>query len=128
MAKNETKVMRFVEKELGSNPQIETSALYDKAKNVDPSVADLSLRQFNARFPLQVKRKKSLARARPKRTRPARRKSATANHRDAVREAFLRFAEDLTSAEEKKDLVRVLAGVDKYVDQVLQQASASRGS
>jgi hypothetical protein len=33
---------------------------------------------------------------------------------------FLQFAIDIAAAEERKDLVKVLAGVDHYVDQVLK--------
>jgi hypothetical protein len=61
MAKNEERVMQFVEAELERNPETGTSELFEKAKKVDAGLQKLSLRQFNARYPLQVKRKKSLA-------------------------------------------------------------------
>jgi hypothetical protein len=128
MAKNEEKVMQFVEKELEANPDVSTSDLYERAKKVDSGVAKLSLRQFNARFPLQVKRRKSLARpARRKgqvRKRAARRRDATTQHRDAVRQVFLQFASDLAAAEERKDLVSLIAQVDRYVDKAIK---VSRG-
>ena len=124
MAKNEQKVMEFVEKELNSNPEQSTTELFEKAKKVDTGVAKLSLRQFNARFPLQIKRRKSLAA--PNRRRTARR-SPTRRSRQkqeeeqrAMREVFLRFATDLTAAEERKDLVGVLAKVDSYVADALK--------
>lgn len=126
MAKNAEKVMQFVEKELDKNPDAATTDLYEKAKKVDAGVADLTLRQFNARFPLQVKRKKSAAApARPKRARakprPQARRGAAAR-REAVRTALLKFASDLSAAEERKDLVRVMSQVDGYVDQVMKAA------
>jgi hypothetical protein len=40
--------------------------------------------------------------------------------RESVRQVFLQFATDITGAEDRKDLVRVLASVDAYVDQVLK--------
>jgi hypothetical protein len=38
--------------------------------------------------------------------------------RDEVRAQFLSFASDIAAAEARKDLVKVLANVDKYVDAV----------
>ena len=40
--------------------------------------------------------------------------------REAVRAQFLKFASDITAAETRRDLVRVLANVDKYVDAVVK--------
>jgi hypothetical protein len=37
-----------------------------------------------------------------------------------VRQVFLDFATDLAAAEDRKDLVKVLAAVDAYVDQVVK--------
>ncbi len=130
MAKNEERVMQFVEAELERNPEIGTSELFEKAKKVDAGLQKLSLRQFNARFPLQVKRKKSLAQPGQKRKSRTRssggargtgRKGPQAR-RDSMRDVFLRFASDLAGAEERKDVVRVLASVDGYVDEALKAA------
>jgi hypothetical protein len=38
-----------------------------------------------------------------------------------VRQIFLQFATDIAGAEEGKDLVMVLANVDRYVDQALKK-------
>lgn len=125
MAKNtEGKVMQFVEKELEANPEIETSELHEKAKKVHSSVGKLSLRQFNARYPLQVKRRQSLARPsrRRRKTVRAQSKAQASRSRDSIRAVFLRFASDLSAAEERKDLVQVVAQVDRYVDEVLDLA------
>ena len=126
MAKNEEKVMEFVEKELKADPEVTTSELFERAKKVDSGVKKLSLRQFNARFPLQVKRRQSLAksggrRRRRSRTGPRRTASALKN-RDNVRKLFLEFASDLSAAEDRKDLVAVIAKVDSYVDRALEAA------
>ena len=40
-----------------------------------------------------------------------------------MRAALFKFATDLSAAEERKDLVRVLAQVDDYVDDVLKAAA-----
>ncbi|TVP42095.1 MAG: hypothetical protein EA350_17525 [Gemmatimonadales bacterium] len=120
MAKNEQKVMAFVEKELAANPGISTTDLFDKAKKVDAGVNSLSLRQFNARFPLQIKRKQSLAKPGRKRTGSTgggrrRSRQGQEEQRLAVRKVFLRFATELSAAEERRDLVEVLSKVDDYV-------------
>ncbi len=118
MAKNEEKVMQFVEKSLADTPDITTSELYEAAKKVDSGVEQLSLRQFNARFPLQVKRRQSRAKPGRKRLRTRRRtaREISGRQRDEVRNIFLQFASDLSAAEERKELVKVIAQVDRYVD------------
>lgn len=130
MARNEERVMQFVKAELERDPEVTTSELFEKAKKVDAGLSELSLRQFNARFPLQIKRKKSMAasrkggksRSRASTSSGVDRRRANQSRRDALREVFLRFASNLASAEERKDVVRVLAGVDAYVDEGLKAA------
>lgn len=139
MAKAETdeKVMAMVEEELKKNPDISVNDLQAKAQKINKGVSSLTSRQFHARYPLQVKRRKTGRKrtAKPAKTaaaKPARRASrkkttrvatpspapAGGVDRDAIRAAFLTFASDLAGAEARKDVVKVLAGVDKYVNQV----------
>lgn len=59
MANTDEKVMTLVEKELARNPDIGVEELREKATKVNPDVGALTLRQFNARYPLQVKRRQS---------------------------------------------------------------------
>lgn len=129
MAKTDEKVMAAVEAELEKNPDAALEQLYQKAQQVNKDVAKLSKRQFNARYPLQVKRRKKLAagggrRSTRKKSSGGGRKASAAPRngegRDAVRAAFMRFASDMAAAEERKDLVKFLAGVDAYVDQVMK--------
>lgn len=56
MAETKPRVMDLVRKELVKDPSISSEALYQKAKKVDRSIGSLSIRQFHARYPLQVKR------------------------------------------------------------------------
>jgi hypothetical protein len=49
--------------------------------------------------------------------------AASGADRDAIRQQFLRFASDITAAEGRNDLVKVLANVDKYVDAVVKAAT-----
>jgi hypothetical protein len=139
MAKTNEKVMEFVESELERNPDISVPDLQAKAAKVDSAIGDLTARQFNARYPLQVKRRKARASEgsgakTSRRSKRATRKSgrstssrrarkapapASDDARAAVRGVVLRFASDLASAEERKELVDVLARVDGYVDEIL---------
>jgi hypothetical protein len=122
VAKAEEKVMSLVEQELAKNPDVAVTELFEKAKSASPEMKKLTLRQFNARFPLQVKRKKNRAAGGGKRRRATQRRKGRGSEidRDAVRSAFLSFAMAVTAAEEKKDLVKVLAGVDRYVDDAIK--------
>lgn len=49
----------MVVKELDKNPNADIKSLQAQAKEIDPSVGDLSPRQFHARYPLQAKRRKA---------------------------------------------------------------------
>lgn len=122
MADIDEKVMQVVEKELKKNPDASVDELLEVAKKVNPSVAELTKRQFHARYPLQVKRRLNPPKRRT-RKKTSKKTSRTASpsqpKRDQLREIFLRFASDLAAAEERKAVVRVVAGVDKYVDEVL---------
>ncbi len=63
------KVMQLVEKELKKNPKATAKELQQKARAVSEAVGKLSVRQFHAKYPLQVRRKmapKKPGRAAPK--------------------------------------------------------------
>lgn len=120
MAKANPKVMGMIETEIKKNPDISNPELLEKAKAIDKGVAKLSPRQFNAMYPLQVKR--AMKPARPAR-RAKRRTSgvaADAAGRDRVRSVLLELARDVARAEGKGELVDVVAGIDRYVDRVLK--------
>lgn len=130
MAEIDGKVLDAVEAALKEDPKATVDELLQVALKVNPSLAQLSKRQFHARYPLQVKRKLS-----PPKPRRPRRKGGSkrggrgaapdSSHRDAVRGIFLRFASDLAAAEERKDVVKVVAGVDRYVDEALKAAGGA---
>lgn len=124
--KTDDKVMKAVEAALAKNPDASVDELYTMATGVDKSVSKLTKRQFHARYPLQVKRKLNPPKRRRSSGRKAkagRTKPGSGSGRDAVREIFLEFAAELAAAEDRKDAVRVVAGVDGWVDRVL----AARG-
>jgi hypothetical protein len=134
------KVMAMVEEELKKNPKISTEELYEKAQKIDPEIGQLNSRQFNARYPLQVKRRSAPRRPRrraeaaqskpqARRSRQARATAATAAapaavDRSAIRSVLLQFAKDVAAAEGKADVVTVIGNVDKYVDRVLAAAGS----
>lgn len=130
MAEANPKVMDMVQAELAKNPDISNKELFQKAKSVDKSVGKLTARQFNARYPLQVKRamkpaKKKSRRAAPARKAPARRQRGAAAQdggRDRVRTILLELARDVANAQGKGDVVDVIAGIDRYVDRIIKAA------
>lgn len=116
MAKANPKVMEMVEKEIKKNSDVSNTELLEKAKSIDKGVAKLSSRQFNAMYPLQVKR--ALAPKRPRKRRSRKSKDAA---RDKVRTVLLALAKDVAGAQ-KGEVVDVVAGIDKYVDRVMKAA------
>ncbi|HWV56895.1 MAG TPA: hypothetical protein VNZ57_05435 [Longimicrobiales bacterium] len=56
MAAEKDRVMEMVQAEMAKNPSITSEELYRRAQAIDASIANLKLRQFHARYPLQVKR------------------------------------------------------------------------
>lgn len=132
MAEVKDKVMDMVRKELDKNPDAENKELYEKATKVDGSIADLTLRQFHARYPLQVKRQQAQKSSGGSRKRSSSGrgggsgKSADVN-RDKVRATLLQFAKDVSSAEgQASTLIDVLENVDDYVDQVVRAVGGGR--
>jgi hypothetical protein len=132
MAKTIDRVMSMVESELKKKSDVSNETLYEKAKKIDGSIGDLTLRQFHARYPLQVKRRSALSgkrrKGRRKSTAATRRKVAAApeDGRQAVRDVLLRFARDVSAADGKAAMIDLVTGLDKYVDQVLKAAGAGR--
>lgn len=132
MAEANPKVMDMIAAELKKNPDISNQELFAKAKGLDKSIGKLSPRQFNARYPLQVKRAmapKKARRARPasaKRGRKGAGSAATGSsenrNRDKVRAVLADLARDVANAQGKGELVDVVMGLDRYVDRVVKAA------
>lgn len=149
MAEVNAKVMEMVQSELKKNPDISNKELLQKATSIDKSVGKLSARQFNATYPLQVKRamappRKRSAKKRGKKSatkrsggarasgkRGAGRKAAKgraaapaggSNSRDQVRKVLVQLARDVAEGD-RGALVEVAAGIDRYVDRVLKATS-----
>lgn len=118
-------VMEMVEETLREDPDVSNEELRRKAAEIDSDIEELSARQFNARYPLQVKRKMSPDGAgtggdgRQKAGSPE--TETEAAEREAIREGLLRFARDVADAEDKVALIDVLTRVDAYVDEVAEE-------
>ncbi len=141
-AKKGDKVMQLVETELKINPKATAKELQQKAKAVSAAVGKLSVRQFHAKYPLQVRRKlapkkprraapKKPRRAAPKKPRRAapkkpRRAAPTARaargqvNREAIRNTLMTFAKDVSAAEGKSETIAVLGNLNKYIDAILR--------
>lgn len=128
MAESNAQVMEMIEAELRKDPNVSNADLFEKAAAIDPSIESLSARQFNARYPLQVKR--ALKPRKPKARRGKRSRAGTAGaagrsraggaDRDRVRGVLLELVKDIANAEQKGDVVDVVAGIDRYVDRVVK--------
>ena len=134
MPEVDQKVMRYVEDVLKKSPDITLDDLYQRTVKIHASVGQLNKRQFNGRYPLQVKRRRALEargsapaskKEAPTRVPRRRRPVPSGEPREVVRQVLLGFAMDIAAAEQRKDLVKVLAGVDRYVDQVLEGVGRS---
>lgn len=100
-------VMAMVERELTAAPDASTSGLFEKAQQVDPGMKELSVRQFHARYPLQVKRRRSLAagggrrKKRSSRKGSGRRGRAKAAPSSALHGVLLEFAHAVSAANDQ---------------------------
>lgn len=119
-AEKKDEIMEMVRQRLSEDPDAENKDLYAKATEIDPSVDDLTLRQFHARYPLQVKRQMAQKRrgGRSRRETSSRGRGAGVD-REAIRTTLLRFARDVSAADGKAEMIDILSSVDDYVDDVV---------
>lgn len=109
------RVLEMVEEALRKNPDVSNDELQERASEIDPRVGELSPRSFNARYPLQVKRKL----AGEKKEEPAE-AAGEEELRASVRQTLLDFAKDVAGAEDRGAVIDVLTNVDEYVDSIVQ--------
>ena len=147
-AKTSDKVMQFIEKELKINPKATAKELQQKAKAVSEAVGKLSVRQFHAKYPLQVRRrlapkkprraapkakaapkkprraapKARAAAKKPRRAAPKARAARGQANREAVRNTLMTFAQDLYAAQGKSETIAVLRKLDNYIDAIIRAA------
>lgn len=112
------RVMEMVEEALRENPDVSNDELQERASEIDPRIGELSPRSFNARYPLQVKRK---LKQEEKEKAPAG-KAEGDGLEAAVRTELLNFAKDVAGAQDRAKVIDVLEDVEKYVDRVMEEA------
>ena len=152
MAQTNDRVLAMVRDEILKNPKVTTSDLFAKARKLSKDMNSLDVRQFHARYPLQVKRVLAASKPRTKRAAkrttaakrtptagvspngkrgPGRPRKTTATgtgattatgSRAAVRNVLLQFAKDIVAAEHRVKFIDVIAGIDDYVERVVQAA------
>lgn len=124
MAETNQKVMEMVRQAIQRKPDVATDELYKRAQKVDASVADLTLRQFHARYPLQVKRKIAAASGKKRRrARPRRAPKGGEVDRGAIRKSLVAFAREVSAAGDEGStahLIDAMQSVDSYVDQIVK--------
>ncbi|MCY3600968.1 MAG: hypothetical protein OXN85_13460 [Gemmatimonadetes bacterium] len=136
-------VLAYVTRVLKRNPGVKNAELFAGACEIDASVAELSPRQFHAKYPLQVKRRLAAAEA-PKPAAPAVAEPAPAvaepapaaappapaaeapamggGDAAAVRGLLLSLVRELANAETQAETIEVMARLDGYVNDVMQAA------
>ena len=121
------KVMKYVEGQLSKDPKVSNATLYEGAKKLDRAIGKLSIRQFHAKYPLQVKRRKGRSRRRkatvPRKPATRGRRSGAGGNADAVRKILFQFARDLSAADSQLGTVEVLSKVDGYTSDILKVAA-----
>lgn len=126
MAKRNDEVMQMVRKRIKKDPSVSNEVLKEQAEKIDPDIADLSSRQFHARYPLQVKRQLSRQKQNGQGSESKKKSSQSKSQqtelsREQVRAVLIDFARDLSDAGSKAEMIDLLAGLDSYVDRILDQ-------
>lgn len=118
-------VFAMIEEALRNDPDVSNSVLQQRAAEIDPSIAELSARSFNARFPLQVKRHLAAEAEEEEEAKEEKQTAASAPReelRTAVREALISFARKVTGAEHRGEVIDVVLKIEDYVDGVMEKA------
>lgn len=139
-----SEIFDMIEAQLRENPDVDNDTLREKAEAIDPSIKELNSRSFNARYPLQVKRK--LAPPKPRKPRKPKAPKAPPEVKDAapapapaaapavvaaqipspaaydnahlhIRETLLDLARDLSN-NDPVNLINVISGIDDYVARI----------
>ena len=123
----EERVLNMVRSTLVVNPKVKNRELYKRAMEIAPqAVKDLSLRQFHATYRLPASRERAIRNGTIK---PRKRGSAppqTVRDRTGSARILLEFAEELSKAESRSDLVRVIGGVDKWVAEIVKTTAGDQ--
>lgn len=110
------RVMNMVREEIQKRPEITSQELFEKAKKLERGMRSLSARQFNATYPLQIRRTLAPRRRRGRGRGLGRSGSA---FRDRLRGVLLEFAREVAAADDAGKLVDVVGNLDAWVDRLV---------
>ncbi|HSL69457.1 MAG TPA: hypothetical protein VK864_04405 [Longimicrobiales bacterium] len=116
------RIMAMVREEIQKRPEVTSQELFEKAKKMDRGMRSLSARQFNATYPLQVRR--TLA-PRRRRLRGAPVRARTSAGRERLRGVLLEFARAVAGAQDRGTLVDVIGNLDGWVDRIVSGRGAA---
>lgn len=122
MAVLNERVMNMVRDEIQRRPDVTSPELFEKAKKLDRGMRSLSARQFNATYPLQVRR--TMAPRRPRARGLGARSSAG---KDRLRGILLEFARAVAGAQDRGALVEVIGNLDEWVDRLAGGRAGTAG-
>lgn len=135
MSQKDKMILDMVRKQLQRPNPPGTEVLYARAARIDEGIRELSLRQFNARYPLRVRRE--MARAKKKQGREEADISAEdveesldralgEDRRTAIRNVLLEFAREVVQTPTGPGLVDLVeGGIDEHVDRAITAARAN---
>ena len=120
------RVMDMVREEIQRRPEVTSQELFDRAKKMERGIRSLSARQFNALYPLQVRR--TLA-PRRRRGRGAAARARSTAGRERYRVVLLEFARAVAGAQDRGALVEVVGNLEQWVDRLVSgRATAEAGA
>lgn len=115
MVDRNPQVMDVVEEALREDPDVSNAELQDRAAEIDPRIGELSPRSFNARYPLQVKRRLS--------NEDSGETDSGSNEergtREKIRDSLLGFARDVAGAEDRGQVIDSYRSLERRVDEVM---------
>lgn len=134
------RIREMVREAIAENPKVKNQELLDRARAIAPeAVEGMTIRQFHGTYRLPVARAASAAK--PKARKPKEKKQRAPRKsggqrvrtavptaaRDAVRDVFRRFAMELSAAEGRGDIVRVVARIDDYAEEAMRHMQGPDG-
>lgn len=115
-------ILDMVRRQLQRTNPPDTEALYGRAARIDEGIKDLTLRQFNARYPLRVRREMAREEKADEEERAPQEEPAEAYpgaDREVVRTTLLDFARAVAEVPQGPELVDLIgSGVEEYVDRI----------
>lgn len=113
------RVMEMVEEAIRENPDVSNQELQERASEIDPRIGELSARSFNARYPLQVKRKLSAGQKEEEETTGS--EEGREDPKSTLRQTLIDYAKNIAAAKDRGEVVELVENVDEYVDRVMDK-------